>query len=164
CDRLRLGLEGVRLALNSKYTWQAAFALLLAFLVVRFPGFYKPNAEDDAQKIASEISESIVTVRLINAKGVTVQRAQGHIVDPNAYVIVPLPAVSGAVTGEATLTDGSTIPVKGRVAVDENNALAVIKLANSTALKAPTLVDYSRTGDEVLAVSQDENSHFRIQK
>src|SRR5262249_3311873 len=159
-DRLRSALDKVSLTLNSKYTWQAAFSVLLACLAVKFPNLYKPHVEDNTQKIASEVLESAVTVRLADAKGATVQRARGLIVDLKGYVILPLRALSGAVTGEATLTDGSTIPVKGRGAVDENNALAVIKLANSTALKAPNLVDYIRTGDEVLAVSQDEGSHF----
>jgi Tfp pilus assembly protein PilF len=163
-DRLRSALEIIRLTLNSKYTWQGAFAVLLAFLVLRFPGLYKPNTEDNTQKIASEVSESIVTVRLTDAKGATVQRVRGLIVDPTGYV-VPLQVLPKSVAGEAALTDGSIIPIKG-IKVDENSNLVLIKLDTSTTLKAPSLVDYTRvrTGDAVLAISQDEPARFRVEK
>ena len=161
-DRLRSALEIVRLTLDSKYTWQAAFAVLLAFLAVRFPGLYKPNVEDNTQKIASEVSESIVTVRLIDDKGVT-KRARGLIVDPRGYVIMPLQVLSGAVAGDATLTNGPSIPIKG-IKVDENNDFAVIKLDTPTTVKAASLADYVRTGDEILNISQDERSRFRVDK
>lgn len=161
-DRLRSALEIVRLTLDSKYTWQGAFAVLLAFLVVRFPGLYKPNAADNTQKIASEVSESIVTVRLIDAKGVT-EQARGLVVDPRGYVVVPLQVLSGAVAGDATLTNGPSIPIKG-VKVDENNDFAVIKLDTPTTVKAASLADYVRTGDEILNISHDERSRFRVDK